>query len=130
MAAPPRIIIPAHPAFGEALKGRQKKLMSGSSGRCSKEPLATASIPFGSVPCGSTTPVYAPDTEHIPPDTVAAIFWLKNGSPAQWRNAWQLEHLTGKYVIADRPLNGVDRTQVSRRALGEVGSGDAGGLRG
>jgi hypothetical protein len=41
-----------------------------------------------------------------------------------------MEHVTGKYVIADRPLNGVDRTQVSRRALGEVGSGDAGGLRG
>ena len=30
------------------------------------------------MPYGSTTPVYAPDTEHIPPDTVAAIFWLKN----------------------------------------------------
>ena len=91
MAAPPRIAPNLHPAFGEALKIGKKKLMSGSSGRWSKEP---------------------------------------NRSPAQWRNAWQLEHLTGKYVIADRPLNGVDRTQVSRRALGEVGSGDAGGLRG
>ena len=33
-----------------------------------------------------------------------AIFWLKNRNPAQWRDAWQLEHITGKYVISDRPL--------------------------
>jgi hypothetical protein len=29
---------------------------------------------------------------------------LKNRCPSQWRDAWQLEHVTGKYVIADRPL--------------------------
>jgi len=40
------------------------------------------------------------DEEHVPPDTTAAIFWLKNRDPAHWRDAWQLEHVTGKYVIS------------------------------
>jgi hypothetical protein len=56
------------------------------------------------LPYGSKEPVYAPYVEHCPPDTVAAIFWLKNRNPAQWRDAWQLEHITGKYVISDRLL--------------------------
>jgi hypothetical protein len=45
----------------------------------------------------------------VPPDTTAAIFWLKNRDPAHWRDAWQLEHvtgehITGKYVISDKPM--------------------------
>jgi hypothetical protein len=39
-------------------------------------------------------PIYAPYVEHVPPDTTAAIFWLKNRDPAHWRDAWQLEHVT------------------------------------
>jgi hypothetical protein len=42
--------------------------------------------------------------EHVPPDTTAAIFWLKNRNPAHWRDAWQLEHVTGKYPISDKPM--------------------------
>ena len=42
--------------------------------------------------------------EHVSPDTTAAIFWLKNRDPAHWRDAWQLEHVTGKYVISDKPM--------------------------
>jgi hypothetical protein len=45
-----------------------------------------------------------PYVEHVPPDTTAAIFWLKNRNPAQWRDAWQLEHVTGKYVVSDKTL--------------------------
>jgi hypothetical protein len=44
----------------------------------------------------------------VPPDTTAAIFWLKNRNPAQWRDAWQLEHIQGKYVISDRTLSEED----------------------
>ena len=32
------------------------------------------------------------------------FFWLKNRDPAHWRDAWQLEHVTGKYVISDKPM--------------------------
>jgi hypothetical protein len=48
------------------------------------------------MPAGAKKPVYAHYVEHIPPDTTAAIFWLKNRDPAHWRDAWQLEHVTGK----------------------------------
>lgn len=31
-------------------------------------------------------PVVVPYREHVPPDTTAAIFWLKNRRPEQWRD--------------------------------------------
>ena len=33
-----------------------------------------------------------PYTEHYPPDTVAAIFWLKNRQPAKWRDKQEVQH--------------------------------------
>jgi hypothetical protein len=56
------------------------------------------------LPYGSREPVYAPYTEHVPPDVTACIFWLKNRDPGKWRDAWQLEHVTGKYVVSDKTL--------------------------
>jgi hypothetical protein len=29
---------------------------------------------------------------------------LKNRDPAHWRDAWQLEHVTGRYIISDKPM--------------------------
>lgn len=31
-------------------------------------------------------------TKHYPPDTTAAIFWLKNRQPAKWRDKQDIEH--------------------------------------
>ena len=45
-----------------------------------------------------------PYREHVPPDVTAQIFWLKNRDPAHWRDAWQIEHTMGKYVISDKPM--------------------------
>ena len=45
-----------------------------------------------------------PYQEHVPPDLAACIFWLKNRDPAHWRDAWQLEHTLGKYLISDKPM--------------------------
>lgn len=44
------------------------------------------------MPGGATEPVYAPYREKIAPDTTAAIFWLKNRQPDQWRDKQELEH--------------------------------------
>lgn len=38
------------------------------------------------MPAGATEPVYAPYTEHYPPDTAAASLWLRNRQPKQWRD--------------------------------------------
>jgi hypothetical protein len=45
-----------------------------------------------------------PYREHVPPDVTACIFWLKNRDPAHWRDAWQVEHSLGKYMISDKPM--------------------------
>ena len=42
------------------------------------------------MPSGATEPVYAEFTAKIAPDTTAAIFWLKNRRPAEWRD--KVEH--------------------------------------
>lgn len=38
------------------------------------------------MPAGASAPVYAPYTEHHPPDTTAQIFWLKNRQRSKWRD--------------------------------------------
>lgn len=38
------------------------------------------------MPAGATEPVYAPYTEHYPPDVGAAMNWLSNRQPHLWRN--------------------------------------------
>ncbi len=35
--------------------------------------------------------VITPTTKHYPPDTTAAIFWLKNRQKAQWRDKQEIE---------------------------------------
>lgn len=37
-------------------------------------------------------PLIVPYTEHYAPDTTAAIFWLKNRRPKQWRDKQVTEH--------------------------------------
>lgn len=44
------------------------------------------------MPAGADAPVYAPYREKIAPDTTAAIFWLKNRQPEQWRDKQTVEH--------------------------------------
>lgn len=36
--------------------------------------------------------IRAATVEHIPPDTTACIFWLKNRRPQLWRDVWRHEH--------------------------------------
>jgi hypothetical protein len=47
------------------------------------------------MPQGASEPVYAPYTEHYPPDTQAASLWLRNRQSAKWRDKQDHEH-TGK----------------------------------
>ena len=39
-------------------------------------------------------------TKHYPPDSTAAIFWLKNRNPKQWRDKQEVEHsITEKQIM-------------------------------
>lgn len=47
--------------------------------------------------------IRAPTREHVPPDTTAAIFWLKNRRSQDWRDKTQTEHSgsIATFVIED-----------------------------
>ena len=45
------------------------------------------------MPAGAESPVYAPFRAKVAPDTTAAIFWLKNRRPDEWRDKTE-QHLT------------------------------------
>lgn len=49
--------------------------------------------------------IRAETLKHYPPDTTAAIFWLKNRKPAEWRDKQEVEHsgdaLTGLLKLID-----------------------------
>ena len=51
------------------------------------------------MPAGADEPVYAPYTEHVPPDVTAAIFWLKNRRPDQWRDRKELTGADGTPLV-------------------------------
>ena len=44
------------------------------------------------MPAGADKPVFAPYREHVPPDTTACIFWLKNRRSEQWRDKHEIDH--------------------------------------
>lgn len=44
------------------------------------------------MPASASEPVYAPYVEKITPDVTAAIFWLKNRKPQEWRDKQELDH--------------------------------------
>jgi hypothetical protein len=39
----------------------------------------------------------------------------KNRDPAHWCDAWQLGHVTGKYVISDKPMT--EEQWIKERAI-------------
>lgn len=49
---------------------------------------------------GSDGPVLVPYKEHVPPDTTAMIFWLKNRRKEDWRDKVEQEH-SGKVQIEE-----------------------------
>jgi hypothetical protein len=48
--------------------------------------------------------IQTPIRKFYPPDTTAAIFWLKNRRPAQWRDKQDVEH-SGKVTVAASPVD-------------------------
>ena len=52
-----------------------------------------------------------PYIEHHAPDTTAAIFWLKNRKPAEWRDRQELTGADGKDLIPEA----MNETEIARR---------------
>lgn len=61
--------------------------------------------------------VRTPVVEHVPPDTTAAIFWLKNRRKDIWRDKQDHEH-TGKDGEKLIPEESADSRSLARAVLG------------
>lgn len=67
------------------------------------------------MPSGADKPVYADYREHVPPDPGAALNWLKNRRPDQWREKSEID------------VNLIDRASViaeARKRVAERGNAD------
>jgi hypothetical protein len=57
-------------------------------------------------------PVIVPTVEHVQPDTTAAIFWLKNRRPKEWRDKQEIE-TTGETTVNNKlDLSGLSVDQI------------------
>jgi hypothetical protein len=65
------------------------------------------------------TVVQTPIRKHYPPDTTAAIFWLKNRRPGDWRDKQEHE-LSGKDGGPIETKATLDVTGLSTAALAEI----------
>ena len=80
-----------HPEFSESLKGGKatadaevaEKLFRRATGY--EHPEDDIRAVNGEI-------VITPTIKHYPPDTTAAIFWLKNRQPQRWRDKVEMEH--------------------------------------
>jgi hypothetical protein len=76
------------------------------------------------MPANRSRPVYAKYIEHVPPDTTAGIFWMKNRDPQHWRGSQQLEHVLGKYIISDKPMSEAEWARERADVITGLGSSD------
>lgn len=86
----------AHPEFLEALKlGKDAADLRVSTSLYQRAMGYSFESEKIFMPSGAKKPVRVKYREHVPPDTTAMIFWLKNRQPEKWRDRTHHEH-TGK----------------------------------
>lgn len=76
--------------------------------------------------------VRAAVTEHVPPDTTAGIFWLKNRKPDEWRDRQQVEvGRPGDFDrMSDEELADFVRAEAQALGFGDAGDAPKGGKAG
>ncbi len=57
-------------------------------------------------------------TKHLPPDTKAAIFWLKNRQPGRWSDRQILEH--EDYTEIDEAMEALSTEELLRLVYGDA----------
>lgn len=70
------------------------------------------------MPAGAAAPVYAKFQEHIPPDTTACIFWLKNRRPELWRD--KTEHHTFHHTASEMTDDELGKVVTGGSGVGVV----------
>lgn len=111
-----------HPKFSEAVKGSkapadrrtERSLFERANGYIypseeiflvdhteeRQDPASTAENPLPPIVVRTKVALRVPTLKHVPPDTTAIIFWLKNRRPKKWRDfkAVELSTLPGRPV--------------------------------
>lgn len=88
-----------HPAFKRAIQAG-KGLANAKVERALFERATGYEHPEDKIFLGKDgQPVIVPTIKHYPPDTAAAMAWLKNKDPENWKDKQDIEHL-GEIVIA------------------------------
>lgn len=85
----------AHPEFSEAIKAG-KEAADERVERSLYHRAVGYSFDAVKILVDKGQPVYAPYREHVPPSDTAAIFWLKNRRPKEWREKQEVEHTVPK----------------------------------
>ena|SRR6266581_3141549 len=79
------------------------------------------------MPVGAETPVYVPYVQHYPPDTTAAVMWLRNRQPDKWRNRHEVNvtgsiaHRLAQMTPEERGQYALDLAERVRRRLLDAG---------
>jgi hypothetical protein len=114
----------AHPEFLESVK-RGKEIADGYVTESLYKRATGYSHPDVDIKCYEGEIIETPLTKHYPPDTTAAIFWLKNRQPKKWRDKHEIDHggqndnpiqVTSAMSTLDRLIvkYGVDSEQVKK----------------
>lgn len=110
----------AHPEFLESLKAGKNAADSEVVSKLYERALGCShkAVKIFNTELGVVEHEYV---EHHPPDTTAAIFWLKNRNPEKWRDKQLLEH-TGK---DGAPIRIEDMAAMSDAELAAIAGGKA-----
>lgn len=90
----------ANPSFFESLKS-EKEIADAKVERSLFERATGYSHAEDKIFNDNGKPLVVPTIKHYPPDTTAAIFWLKNRKPAEWRDRQDIEHSGGISIKVD-----------------------------
>jgi len=72
------------------------------------------------MPAGAEAPVYAPYTEHIPPDTAAASLWLRNRRSGEWREKIDVDGKANGGPVYNVTMNLTTPTGIEDRGYRHV----------
>lgn len=90
-----------HKEFSEALK-RGKIIADANVAKSLYHRALGYSHPEDKIFNDNGEPLIVPTTKHYPPDPTAAIFWLKNRKPAEWRDKRDVQ-VEGNMTFSVKP---------------------------
>lgn len=109
-----------HPEFSDALKDAKEQLDAKVERRLFERAMGYSHPAIKMFQAGGMI-LREEYTEHYPPDTTAAIFWLKNRRPEQWREVKAIE-MTGKDGGAMRTEGTMNVSGLSTEQLRAIAS--------